>query len=173
MGCDKAALLIDGEPLWKRQLATLRATGADNLFISAREDSPYAAADVRIIGDLTPDAGPLAALEAVLPSIDTTHAVVLAIDLPAMRADFLALLVETALAKDCGVVPEMDGRFEPLAAVYTPGILPLVRECLRGPDRSMQNLLRAAMERGLVIAHPIRAEDRALFRNLNFPEDLA
>ncbi len=173
MGRDKAALLIDGEPLWQRQLATLHATGADELFISVRAESPLAVIGARTIEDLTPEAGPLAALEAVLPCLAHTHAVVLAVDLPAMRADFLAMLMETALVKDCGVAPEMDGRFEPLAAVYTPAILPLVRECLRGPDRSMQNLLRMAKERGLVIAHPLRAEDRALFRNVNFPEDIA
>ena len=173
MGRDKAALLIDGEPLWQHQLATLRATGADELFISVRAESPLAVIGMRTIEDLTPEAGPLAALEAVLPCLAHTHAIVLAVDLPAMRADFLAMLVETALAKDCGVVPEMDGWFEPLAAVYTPGLLPLVRECLHGPDRSMQHLLRLAKERGLVIAHPVRDEERALFRNLNFPEDLA
>ena len=172
MGRDKAALVIEGEPLWRRQLATLRATGASELLISGRADGPFAESGVRIVEDLTPDAGPLAALEAVLPRITTEHVVALAIDLPAIRADFLAKLVEAALAKGCSVVPEMDGRFEPLAAVYAPALLPLIVECLRGPDHSMQHLLREAMKSGLVIAHQIRADERALFRNLNFPEDL-
>ncbi len=172
MGRDKAALVIDGEPLWQRQLATLRATGADELFISVRSDKLYEESGVATIEDLTRDAGPLAALEAVLPRIATTHVVVLAIDLPAMRAEFLAMLVETALAKDCSVVPESDGRFEPLAAVYTPALLPLVIECLRGTDHSMQNLLRTATGRGLVFAHPLRSEERSYFRNINSPGDI-
>ena len=171
MGRDKAALPVEGRPLWQRQLATLRATGACEVLISGRAGGPYAESGVPVIEDLTPGAGPLAALEAVLPRIATPRAAVLAIDLPAMRADFLAMLAETALAKDCSVVPEMDGRFEPLAAVYTPALLPLIRQHLRGPDRSMQHLLRAAVKAGLAIAHPIRAKERALFRNLNFPED--
>ena len=173
MGRDKAALAIDGEPLWHRQLATLRATGADELLISGRAEGPYADAGVRVIEDITPNAGPLAALEAVLPRIGNTHAVVLAIDLPAMRADYLTTLVKAAQAAECSVVPEADGRFEPLAAVYAPGLLPLVAECLRGSDRSMQHLLRAAMKSGLVIPHPIQIEERALFRNVNSPEDIA
>ena len=172
MGRDKAALLIGGEPLWQHQLATLRATGAGELFISGRADGPYAESGVRIIEDLTPNAGPLAALEAVLPRISGTHAIVLAIDLPAMRADFLAALVKVALARNCSVVPEAEGRFEPLAAVYAPGLLPLVAEGLRGPDRSMQHLLRAALAIGLVMTHPLHAGERALFRNLNAPADL-
>ena len=172
MGRDKAALEIEGEPLWQRQLATLRATGASHLLISGRADGPFANAGVLVIEDLTPGAGPLGALEAVLPRIATSHALVLAIDLPAMRADFLRVLVKTALARDCSVIPESDGRFEPLAAVYGPSLLPVVIECLRGPDHSMQNLLRLAMKRQLAIPHPLSAEERALFRNLNSPGDI-
>ena len=172
MGRDKAALEIEGQPLWQRQLATLRATGARDILISGRADGPYARCGATIIEDLTPNAGPLGALEAVLPRIATSHAAVLAIDLPAMRADFLQMLVKTAQAKDCSVIPKIGGRFEPLAAAYSASLLPLVIECLRGPDRSMQNLLRRAMKQQLVIAHPVSAEERALFRNLNSPEDL-
>ena len=173
MGRDKAALLIEGQPLWQRQIATLRASGASELFISGRVDGPYADSGVPIIEDLTPNTGPLAALEAVLPRITHSHVVVLAIDLPAMRADYLAALVKTALAKDRSVVPEFDGRFEPLAAVYAPSLLPLVIDCLHSPDRSMQNLLRKAAQAGLVIANYVHAENRDLFRNLNSPEDIA
>lgn len=172
MGRDKAALLIEGQALWQRQLATLRATGASELLISGRPDGPYAGSGIPIIADLTPGAGPLAALEAVLPRITTSHVVVLAIDLPAMRADFLSALAKTALAKGCSVVPESEGHFEPLAAVYAPSLLPLVVECVRGDDRSMQNLLRKAARSGLAIALAIRAEEQTLFRNLNSPEDL-
>ena len=172
MGRDKAALEIEGQLLWQRQLATLRATGASELLISGRPDGPYADAGLPIIDDLTPGAGPLAALEAVLPRITTSHLIVLAIDLPAMRADFLQMLVKMALAKGCSVIPESEGRFEPLAAVYAPSLLPLVIECLRGDDRSMQNLLRAAVKQQLAIAHPISAEAQTFFRNLNSPEDL-
>ena len=171
MGRDKAAIEIGGEPLWRRQLSVLKETGASELFISGRADGPYAKSGVTVIEDITPNAGPLAALEAVLPRITHTHALVLAIDLPAMRADFLIALVKTALAKDCSVVPESDGRFEPLAAVYAPSLLPLVADCLHGPDRSMQNLLRKAMSGALAITHSVRPEYLSLFQNLNSPKD--
>ena len=173
MGRDKASVEFAGEPLWRRQLATLRATGADELLISGRTDGPYAEGGVRIIEDISPDAGPLAALEAVLPRITTACAIVLAIDLPAMHADFLTVMVKIALEKNRSVVPEFGGLFEPLAAVYAPDILPLVVSHLRGPDRSMQHFLRAAAKAGLVIAHPLKRDELALFRNLNSPEDIA
>ncbi len=172
MGRDKAALIVEGEPLWRRQLATLRATGADELFISGRADGPFCESGVPVIEDLTPGAGPLGALEAVLSRIGNSHVVVLAIDLPAMRADFLTVLVEMALAKDCSVAPEAGVRFEPLAAVYARNLLPMVIECLRGPDFSMQNLLRKATKAGLVNVHSIRQEERAFFRNVNSPGDV-
>lgn len=172
MGRDKATLEIDGRPLWQRQLATLRATGASELFISGRANGPCAESGVTIIEDRTPHAGPLAALEAVLPRISNSHVIVLAIDLPAMRPDFLTALVKTALAKDRSVVPQFDGRFEPLAAVYTPGILPLVIECLKSADHSMQNLLRKAVQRGLLIPHLLGNQELPLFQNMNVEEDV-
>jgi molybdenum cofactor guanylyltransferase len=173
MGRDKASVEFEGEPLWRRQLATLRATGASELLISGRSDGPFAESGVPIIGDITPDAGPLAALEAVLPRITTAFVVALAIDLPAMRADFLAQMVAVAQAENRSVVPESAGLFEPLAAVYAPDVLPLVVAHLRGGDRSMQHFLRAAAKAGLLVARPLRGEDRALFHNLNSPEDIA
>ena len=170
MGRDKAALLIDGEPLWKRQLETLRATGAVERLISGRSDGPYASAGVPVIEDLTPGAGPLAALEAALAKASTPFVVVLGIDMPAMRPDFLSALMR----RECSVIPVAeDGWFEPLAAVYARDLAPLVTQCLRGEDRSMQHFIRTALDAGLAITHPISPAERALFQNLNSPEDLA
>lgn len=173
MGRDKAALVVEGQPLWQRQLATLRATGANELLISGRTNGPFAASGVQVIEDLTPGAGPLAALEAALTHASTPFVMVLGIDLPAMRADFLRGLMQTARRTGRSVIPEMDGWFEPLAAVYSQSVRPFVETALRGPDRSMQRFIREALEHDLAITHPISGEERPLFRNLNSPEDLA
>jgi hypothetical protein len=42
-------------------------------------------------------------------------------------------------------IPEIEGRFEPLAAVYASTIAPLVDEALRGIDYSVHQLVRAAL----------------------------
>lgn len=172
MGRDKAALLIEGQPLWQRQLAILQATRPRELFIAGPRDGACAAADAIIVPDATPDLGPLAGLEAALAQASEPFVLVLAIDLPRMTSRFLATLIALAEERVRGVVPRLGPRFEPLAAVYPRGCLPLVREHLQSADRSLQAFVRATLVLDLVVPRDIAAPERELFRNLNTPVDL-
>ena len=172
MGRAKAGVLIDGEPLWQRQLATLRATAPHELFISGKPDGPYAGAGIEIVSDITPDCGPLAGVEAALCRASHPLVLVIAIDLPAMTADFLSALVRAAAASGTGCVTRDDRWFEPLAAVYPRACLPLAAECLRGEDRSMQHFVRLAVEQRFMRVRDLSDSERALFRNVNRPAEL-
>lgn len=172
MGCDKAGLIIHGQPLWQRQLATLRALEPQELFISGRPNGPYVGAGVPIVFDTEPNLGPMGGLVAALRRNQNPFLLVLAIDLPAMSTDFLRCLVQSASDQKLGVAPYFDGRFEPLAAVYPQACLPLVEEVLRvGVDRSLQGLIREAVARGIMRGYPLREVERSVFRNLNTPQD--
>ena len=172
MGRDKAGVLVGGQPLWQRQLATLRAVQPQELFISGKADGPYAGAGVEILADNFPGLGPLAGLEAALRRARHPLVLVLAIDLPAMTADFLSGLVHAAAASATGCVPCADGWFEPLAAVYPRACQPLAAACLREPDRSMQRFVRLAAEQGFMRVRALADSERGLFQNLNEPGDL-
>jgi molybdenum cofactor guanylyltransferase len=171
MGREKAGLIVDDQPLWQRQFATLRATQPAELFISGKPDGPYVEAGVPIVVDAQPGLGPLGGLATALHHAQHEHLLVLAIDLPAMTAAFLTALQRTAAAAGKGVVPQGDKWFEPLAAVYPRSCLPLVEQCLRGDDHSMQHFVRLAVQRGHLSVFPLTKEDDPHFRNLNEPSD--
>ena len=173
MGRDKAGVLIDGQPLWQRQLATLRAVHPHELFISGKPDGPYAGAGLEILPDNFPGLGPLAGLEAALRRASHPLVLILAIDLPVMTAEFLSELLRVSAANGTGLVPSADDWFEPLAAVYPRACLPLVEERLHAADRSMRRFVQACVAREFVRVHAIADGERPLFRNLNTPEDLA
>ncbi len=172
MGRDKAGVLIDSQPLWQRQLATLRAIHPHELFISGKPDGPYADTGVEILADNFPGLGPLAGLEAALRRASHPLVLVLAIDLPAMTADFLSRIVRHTAASATGCVPRDDHWFEPLAAVYPRACLPLAEACLRDADRSMQRFVRLAVEQGFMRVRELADSELALFKNLNEPGDL-
>jgi molybdopterin-guanine dinucleotide biosynthesis protein A len=172
MGSDKAAVEIGGEPLWRHQLGTLRAVGPREILISGKVDGPYAGAGVEIVRDTIPDCGPLSGIEAVLARAAHPLVLVLAIDLPAMTAEFLRAVVKEAHDRRCGVVLHRCARFEPLAAVYPQGALPLARECLRSGDCSLQNFVRLAIGQGLLHTREPRLDEERLFLNLNTLTDL-
>ena len=168
MGRDKAALIIDGQPLWQRQLATLRALAPRELFISGRRDGPYAGAGVEIIEDAIPGLGPLGGIAAALRRAQSPLVLVLAIDLPAMTPDFLNTLLQETRA----IIPQNARYFEPLAAVYPKSALPIAEELLREDDRSMQHFVRRLIDGGLAQARVVNAAEIPRFQNVNQIADL-
>ncbi len=167
MGRDKALLEIEGEPLWRRQLATLRQLSPARLMIAG---PAFAGCDCQILRDEIPNAGPLAGVAAGLRHCTTSHLIVLAIDLPEMTADFFR-----ALLADCGegegIVPRAATVFEPLAAIYPVRAATLAASCLRAGEFSMQNFVRRALAENLIRPREIAPNELALFTNLNTPAD--
>ena len=178
MGRDKSALPVNGEPLWQRQLAVLRATEPAELFISGKNDGPYADCGVEILADEIPGCGPLGGIVTALRRCTSDHLLVLAVDMPAMTAEFLRKLLDESQRTGMGVVPSVadDGRrrasFEPLAAVYPRAALAIADECLRMGERKLEAFIRKLEASQLMSVLAVGQNDAALFANWNSPEDL-
>ena len=189
MGRDKSALPVNGEPLWQRQLAILRATDPAELFISGKNDGPYANAGVEILADEFPDCGPLGGIATALRRCTGDRLLVLAVDMPAMTAEFLRTLLDQSHRTAKGVVPSVaddvrrqartsaamnakELRLEPLAAVYPRAALAVADECLRTGERKLEIFIRELEARGLATIRPVEAGEAALFTNWNSPGDV-
>jgi molybdopterin-guanine dinucleotide biosynthesis protein A len=169
MGRDKAALVVRGKALWEHQMETLRATGPTEIFVSGPDNGPFSGCAVVV--DEFPGLGPLAGLSASLRKAKSEWLLVLAVDLPRMTAEFLIQLLWQAEESQCGVVPEDGGRLNALAAVYPRRCLGLIDDCLRTEDRAVRSFVRMALERGMLRARPVTADERPLFENINTPAD--
>ena len=116
MGKDKATIVFDGRPFWQRQLQVLRDLGPEKIFVSTRElPSWLLPLDIELLLDEPPFRGPLSGLTRALASIQTSHLAVLAVDMPFMTSKQMQVLCRHAMWR-CGVVPVVEGRFEPLVA---------------------------------------------------------
>lgn len=173
MGYDKAGARIAGEILWKRQLMLLRQLMPAQLFISGRNGAIYPDAGCKVIADAVADAGPLGGLVSALRFTSTEFLLILAVDMPAMKAGFLKNLLVEARAGGRSVVPQGPHGFEPLAAVYHISSLGIAEECLRAGERSMRSLIARLQARQLVEIYPLQKSELPLFRNVNTPEELA
>ncbi|MDC0276267.1 formate dehydrogenase accessory sulfurtransferase FdhD, partial [Verrucomicrobiales bacterium] len=167
-GEDKAFYQWRGQPLFAFQLAKLAQLEPEQIYLSANQNQPFPdfIEGISIVHDLDGNLGPIGGLAACLEQCETDFLVVLAVDLPNLSPDFLKQLVDTGK----GIVPRIDGRFEPLATVYPKSILQLVREQIAAGELSLQKLIAKA---GLEALEIESEADRALFANLNRPEDLA
>ncbi len=166
MGRDKALLQIGGEPLYRRQLQTLRRLGPERLMISGPPRDEVAA-----VADEFEGAGPLAGIAATLRKCASPLLVVLAVDLPEMTTEFLKSLLDHS-REGQGVVPRGPEFFEPLAAVYPTSCARLADAALRRGEFSMQNFVREAQAQKLVVPRTIAPLETPLFANLNTPADL-
>jgi molybdopterin-guanine dinucleotide biosynthesis protein A len=174
MGKDKATLSINGEPLWARQLRILRALNPAAILVSARSRPEWCPAEIPVVLDEPPSRGPLSGLSAALKKSETTHLLALAVDLPRMTSGRLRKLWKLAGA-DEGVVPSIDGKFEPLCAIYPCGkcVETAAGEALCGQDFSLQSFLAGLIGQNQLRVFSVPDSERDNFLNTNSPEDFA
>ncbi len=75
-------------------------------------------------------------------------------------------------APGVGVVPRFAAGWEPLAAVYSREILPLVRRQFGKRNLALHRLVDAGVAAGRLLEQPVPPAAAALFRNVNAPGDL-
>ncbi len=172
MGTDKARLVFRGEPLWRRQLATLVALGPKEILISAGSGGAFEESGCRVVPDLVRGAGPLAGVAACAAAMASEWLLVLAVDMPAMNAAFLERILSRAAAEGRGVVPLSQDRFQPLAAIYPRWIGPLAIRLLEQGQYSMQHFVRSAIAEGFAAPFDLPDAELAHFANINTPSDL-
>lgn len=172
MGLDKAWIKLDGEPLWQHQLATLRALEPAEIFLCGAGRGDLVAADMRGLLDAEPDRGPLGGLAAALASSSEPFVLALAVDLPAMTSEFLAELADESATDGVGIVPELDGFYQALAAVYPRALAECASRLAADEDHSLQHFIREGIAAGLLRARPVRESERGLFANWNEPRDI-
>ena len=123
-------------------------------------------------------AGPLAGLVAGLESAarrGAAHAVVLAVDLPFVRAEMLGALLEIGRSERAlAVIPEPGGIPQPLAAIYAREAAPQIAAAFAAGVRSVTEAVGSLAPRFVRDAELGGLPGGiAAFANLNTPEDLA
>jgi molybdopterin-guanine dinucleotide biosynthesis protein A len=171
MGTDKATVVFCGKSLWQIQLETLRKLEPAEVFVSARTDPWWRPDDVQFIADIPPSRGPLSGLAASLSGVGTTHLLALAIDMPWMTNEYLKFLC-TGIRPGRGIVPTIAGHAEPLAAIYPRESALEFQDALRGPDFSLQSVIRDLVSSGKLSEQSVTEADTKLFLNANVASEL-
>lgn len=171
MGVDKATLLISGEPLWQRQLRVLSDLRPSAVWVSARTVPPWRPPEIEVVTDTPPSRGPLSGVAAGLRRLQTSHLLVLAIDLPQMTAEHLRKLWSMA-RPGIGVVPLHGDYLEPLCAIYPAEAVVAAEKALKSNDVSLQHFAQNLLRQSQAQIYDLPSEERPLYLNLNTPSDL-
>jgi molybdopterin-guanine dinucleotide biosynthesis protein A len=127
----------------------------------------------RVVEDIYPDRGPLGGIHAALSATTTDLNLMLAVDMPFMRADFLRYLVEQARATAAlVVVPHIGNGLQPLCAVYRRSFRERAEMALRAGQNKIDPLFTPSETCVLNDAELQRLSFPAtMFENLNTREE--
>jgi molybdopterin-guanine dinucleotide biosynthesis protein A len=171
MGRDKATIVFRGQPLWQRQFQILQELRPAKIFTSARSAPSWWPLETELLLDEPPSRGPLSGLTIALQRMQTSHLIALAVDMPFMTSEHLRRLCSLALPGR-GVVPVVDERAEPLAAIYPREVAVDFAAALAGNDFSLQSLTRSLAHAGKVQMVAIADGERDFYQSVNDPGDL-
>lgn len=172
MGTDKAWLKRDGKTLLERQIELLQSLRASEVFISGRPDTDYTRFGLPVLRDLAADSGPLGGIERALEAAAQPLLLVLAVDMAEMTLETLSELTSRC-GPARGVVPRVNGRVEPLAAVYPKTAWPDAVAILTRGSKSATAFASKCVESGQAHFHDFGQGDAACFKSWNVSEDFS
>lgn len=113
--------------------------------------------------------GPLAGIHAVMKAVAADWYFVIACDMPLMTGETVSKILHTAQQSPTtdAVVPESEGRLQPLAGVYHRRTLDKLESLLQ------KNILHVRAFLDEIEVYPLQGLDPQCFYNINTKEDLA
>jgi molybdopterin-guanine dinucleotide biosynthesis protein A len=175
MGFDKALLPhpSSGQPLVLHQLATLRAAGAKEVFLSIRNgtDYPQVSADLSRLHD-DGSRGPMAGIAAALAAAREPRLLVLAVDLPDVTPALLRKWLAWTPTEQGFVLIGPHGT-EPLCALYPRTARPFFDSALAAGRLALRDVVGKLSAAGLMHSLLLTPAEYGALANWNTPADLA
>jgi len=171
MGMDKAFLKVDGVPMITHVIRALRIV-ADQIIIVTNSPAAYAAYDdAVVVADALARRGPLTGIYSGLLSSRDEYNFIVACDMPYLNPQLIAYMSGLAAGYDI-VAPKIKGLVEPLHAIYSRRLLPMIEDRIQRGMQRIQDIYSEARVR-FVTEEDIDRFDpaRRSFKNLNTPQE--
>jgi molybdopterin-guanine dinucleotide biosynthesis protein A len=166
MGREKAFLRLGRRVLIVHAIRLVRPLKGETFIVGAKEKF---GAYGRTLQDIYPNCGPLGGIHAALMRSETELNLMIPVDMPFVRSEYLFKLAEVARSTNAMVtVTKTDRGLQPLCSIYRPGFKQLAEKALKAGDYKIDRLFGE----GTCIVDACRlGYDPAMFDNLNTPED--
>jgi len=167
---DKAFLKLDGIPLIEHVLRTLRAV-AEGIIIVTNSPAAYATYDAVVVSDAFVKRGPLTGIYSGLLKSKDEYNFIVACDMPYLNPHLISYMSGLAEGYDI-VAPKIKGLVEPLHAIYSRRLLPVIENRIQRDVQCIQDIFSESQVR-FVTEEDIDRYDpaRRSFKNLNTPEE--
>ncbi len=162
MGTDKALLFHRPGVTFAEHMAGLISLVTGEPAAILGPASRYSHLGLEVIGDVFPDAGPLAGIHAALSHAGAAErSLIVAVDLPNLTPDFLSQLISFSPDAKCVIAAG-----QPLCGVYRQDCLAAVEDALRQGRRKVTAFVRDELH---AVEYPL--PDPQLIANMNTLDD--
>jgi len=170
MGRDKAFLKLGGVPLIEHVLRVLRGVFS-RIIIVTNAPAAYVSYDAVVVVDAIDKRGPLTGIYSGLLHSTDEYNFVAACDMPFLNPDLITYMTGLVNGYEI-VVPMIAGRVEPLHAIYSKKLLPIIEKRLQGDALQVQGIFGEARVRYVTETELDRYDpERRSFKNLNTLEE--
>lgn len=164
MGEDKAFLAFGEVSLIEHIINMGRQSGIKDIIVVANDVEKYSYLDVNVVSDFYPGMGPLAGIHSGLIHSNSFTNFIVPCDMPFVSTKIISKLFNEK--EDCQVVvPMMDGKYQPLTAIYTKNCIAHIEDLLKA------NITKVIRLYDLVKTCYVELEEDIGFFNINTPED--
>ncbi|MBI2834741.1 MAG: molybdenum cofactor guanylyltransferase [Acidobacteria bacterium] len=171
-GRDKSALVVGAERIIDRQIAVLHAV-ADRVLIVTNARDRHAGLGLAVFEDLRPGCGTLGGIYTALMASETEQTLIIACDMPFLRAPFLRHVLAAGRGTDIAV-PRTRAGYEPLCASYARTCLGPIGRRLEAGALKVVDLLSEVGVREIGPEETAAYDpDGTMFFNINTPQDYA
>ena len=129
MGVDKRYVMFSGMNLLELSIRRLKGITEEVLVVIGEEEN-LDIEDARFVLDVEKDRGPMVGIFSGLYEMKNPYGLVTPADTPLLTIEFFNYLKENAIGYDV-TVPRWKRRIEPLIAVYSKNLLPIMKEWIR------------------------------------------
>ncbi len=167
-GCPKCLIKIGGIPIITILANEAKLAGIDDILISANNPELFAGFNMRVIGDIHKDCGPLAGIHSVFNNVEADELFIFPCDTPGITEGEIRTILGSADANpDADVVfASSPSGNHPLFGLVRRSFLPSIESAIKSGRLGVNRLFTGSKH----VA--VRFDDETPFTNLNTPEDL-
>ncbi len=170
-GSDKSLYVHEGRTLIQYVFDAISPVFND-IVIIATDSEKFRFLGVPVIPDIIPGLGPIGGIYTAVEKLEAERIFIFPCDMPFVNTEFVRYMTEIPDIYDI-VVPEVNGRYQPLHAIYSKNCITAIKRNIDAGDNRMS---------GFYEGHSIRAigedeidfydDPQRMFKNINFREDL-
>lgn len=128
-GQNKSFLTIGQETFLQRLIRKLKPLFSEMILVTRQPDL-YPIPEIEVVSDIYPIRSSLTGIHAGLVRSKNQYAFITACDTPLLKPELVQIIIKYCNPDFDVVVPEKEGHFEPLCAIYSQKCLPLIEEAL-------------------------------------------